>query len=178
MFRLRQSWSSVAICRQYATNGSKSSADKTHQADGYGMAEDWRETGRAVRDRTTEIVKETAKASRDAVKAATAPSNPDSDPAKQVPPESVNSTDAASTIADMTNAVKRAGRTAMDKVKSVYERVESIPHQDVPSADMPSDSPSSTTAKQKQIEIKDEKTRAAFEKGQQLQQEREQINGQ
>lgn len=155
----------------------------THRADGYGMMEDWRETGRAVRDRTTEIVKETAKAGRDAVKATT---TSDGDPAKHVPPESVNEYDSTTSMADIKDTVKKVGKRAMEKVKQVYERVEGMPNRQEPSEDMPSDSPSpfkpQNTGRgygdeaEQEAGIKDETTRTAFKKGKQLQAEREPMN--
>ena len=164
------------------------------------MAEDWRETGRAVRDRTTEIAKETAKAGRDALKATVSSPSADanSDPAKRVPPESVNEYDATSSMGDIKETVKRAGQKAMEKVKQVYERVEGMPNRQENTEDMPSDSPASPLSHtgprektgitgdvgrgygdeaEQEAGIKDEHTKKAFEKGKQLEANRESING-
>jgi hypothetical protein len=148
------------------------------------MKEDWKETGRAIRDRSSEIARESVNAGKDAIKAAASTvregrDQSSADPAKNVPPESVNEYTAKDSLADMTDSVRRAGKKAMDVVKKAYERVEGMGGGNEGSAEMPSDSLHHKDMRDEaeQLGIKDYVTKRAFKKGQELQEEREPMKG-
>lgn len=144
------------------------------------IVEDWKEAGRAVRDRSGDIAKETVKAGADALKAAKSVVNDskeghDENVAKDYPPESVNNYDVKQNVSELAGRVSAAGKKVAEKVKETlrgtYSKVESI-NKVGSSKETPADQPQAIP---EDYEIKEKDTKEAFEKGKQLMQ-RESLN--
>jgi hypothetical protein len=149
----------------------------------YGMGEDWKETGRAIRDRAGEVAKETIKAGSDSLKtfknALSQSQSPREelsreDPAKSVPPESVNGYDVKKNIGDITQKVSNSAKKIKERFRQAYEKVESM-NKVEGSSEAPADGPV-PEVKPEDLGIGERETKEAFNKGRTLMREREKIN--
>ena len=101
--------------------------NKSLKQEGYGSGEDWKEAGRAVRDRAGQVIKEAGSTAKEALKqgreAIKGVREEPVDPAKQHPPESVNEYSGAKSVKDMAAAVREKVDQTTGKVKELKDRV-------------------------------------------------------
>ena len=157
----------------------------------YGMGEDWMETGKAIKDRTGEVLKESINAGKDALGPLTgssgtsgsAKSTGDDNPAKQHPPQSVNEYDVKENLKDMKEAVKSVKERVKETVGKEYDKIDPVNEDNTIQSDTEQKPPvdfypdRNMPSPDDDIQFKDKRTKEAYEKGKQLRKEEEPMKG-